>query len=95
MGIGSVAIITTVAVIAAAVVAAMPVAVIPGVIAGTEINPDIAGIIPVISGIGSVRIPVIRRGTVIDGSPNSEPHANMHSGIGLAGEAQHSQQRHD
>jgi hypothetical protein len=90
----AVAIVTAMAVIAAAVVAAMPVAMIPGIIAGPEIDPDIARIIPVVSGrIGSVRISIIR--ATIIAAPDSDPYPNMHSGIGLAGEAQGTQQRND
>jgi hypothetical protein len=69
----------------------MPVAVIPGIIAGSKINPDIAGIIPIVSGIGSVGI----RTAIIYRASDSNADTNVNSGIGLAGEAQHSQQRND
>jgi hypothetical protein len=73
-------------------VSAMPVAMVPRIIA----RPVIHGrsIVPVV-GIPVIRIArSIISGAVISRA-NSHSDANMHSGIGLAGEADHSHQRND
>jgi hypothetical protein len=68
-------------------ISTMPVTVIPRVKAGVDIN-DGVGVIIIGSGIVPVRI-----GTVI--APDPDSHAHTHSGIGLTGETQYSQEYHD
>jgi hypothetical protein len=80
-------IISSVAVIATAVVPATPVAMIPRIITGPAIDPG-SGVVSII------RIAIVGITAVIAGA-NSDSYPNMHSGIGLTGEAQHSQQRND
>jgi hypothetical protein len=87
--ISAMAVIST---IATTVVSTVPIAMIPGIIAGPEIDPGITGIIPIISRIRSIRI---RRAAIISGSTDPDAYPNVYSGIGLTGEAKHSQQCND
>jgi hypothetical protein len=82
------------AVIAAMVVSAMPVTMIPRIIAGCEIDPDITGVVPVISRIRIIPVR-IRIRPIIVGRADPDSYPDMYSGIGLAGEAEQSQQCND
>jgi len=75
-----------------AIIAATPVSMIPGIIAGAVIDADVTGIIAIVGGIRG-RISIIGvRGWAVIAAADSYSDAHMHSGIGLAGKAQHSQQ---
>jgi len=86
--IAATAVISAVSIIAttvSAVISATPVTVIPRIVAGPEI--DRGSTVIIRAGIVGITAVISRA------DPDSYP--NMHSGIGLAGEAQHSQQRND
>ena len=88
--------ITTVvamSVIAVAIIPAAPVAAVPRIIARAVIHADIAGIIPVVSGRWAIGITIIRTATVISRAAHPNAEADMNASVGLAGEAQHAQQR--
>lgn len=87
--VSAVSVVAAMAVIApASVVAAMPVTMTPRIIAGRVIDRGSAAVI-----IGAGAVITVRAAVIA--APDSNPDADMHSGIGLAGEAQHSQQRNN
>ena len=82
-------VISAMAVISATVVTAVPVPMVPGIITRPVVT--VVRIGSVVGRIGSgIDWTIIPRSVIAAANPDS--HANMHSGVCLAGDAQYSQQ---